>query len=54
LAGPLDADLTQAISARKSALADKAVALGRQLTAESSDALVSRFEKFWKLLPKDD
>jgi CHAD domain-containing protein len=54
LAGPLDADLTQAISARKSALADKAVALGRQLTAESSDALVSRFEKFWKLRPKDD
>lgn len=54
LVGPLDTDLTQAISARKSALSDKALFLGRQLAVESPGSLVSRFEKFWKLLPKDD
>ena len=54
LADPLDGALTKAIARRKHDLAKKAFALGRQLSVESPKSLVSRFEKFWKLLPKDD
>lgn len=53
LAGPLDKAVANAISNRKDDLAQKAFALGRQLTVDSPKALVTRFEKFWKLLPKD-
>lgn len=54
LAGPLDETMDKAISGRQDYLTKKAFALGRQLTVDSPKALVSRFEKFWKLLPKDD
>ncbi|MBO9587740.1 CHAD domain-containing protein [Devosia sp.] len=54
LAGPLDRAVTKAIARRKDDLAQKAFALGRQLSVDSPTALVTRFEKFWKLLPKDD
>lgn len=54
LAGPLDETVAKAISCRQEDLAKKAFALGRQLIVDSPKALVSRFEKFWKLLPKDD
>lgn len=53
LAGPLDESLAKVIDERKSVLAGKAFTLGRQLTVESPAELVARFEKFWKLLPKD-
>lgn len=54
LAGPLDGSVAKAIAGRKAELEGKAFALGRQLTVESPGAFASRFEKFWKLLPKDD
>lgn len=54
LAGPLDETVAKAISGRQEDLAKKVFALGRQLTVDSPKGLVSRFEKFWKLLPKDD
>lgn len=53
LAGPLDKAVAEALASRKSDLAAKAFALGRQLTVDSPKDLVSRFEKFWKLLPKE-
>lgn len=53
LAGPLDGALAKAFDDHKTILAGKAFALGRQLTVENPSALVSRFEKFWTLLPKD-
>lgn len=54
LTGSLDCRVAEAINSRQTELAQKALALGRQLTVEKPSALVSRIEKFWKLLPKDD
>jgi hypothetical protein len=54
LTGSLDRPVAKAIERHKVDLAQKALALGRQLTVESPSALVSRVEKFWKLLPKDN
>jgi CHAD domain-containing protein len=54
LAGPLDSAVAKTIARHKDDLAKRAFVLGRQLTVESPKALVSRFEKFWKLLPKED
>ncbi|HWV21178.1 MAG TPA: CHAD domain-containing protein [Devosia sp.] len=53
LGGPLDERLAKVIEERKARLADKAFALGRQLTIENPAELAVQFKKFWKLLPKD-
>lgn len=53
LTGSLDRSVAKAIDGHKVELAQKALTLGRQLTVEKPSALVSRIEKFWKLLPKD-
>jgi len=53
LTGSLDRPVAKAIDRHKAELAHRALALGRQLTVEKPSALVSRIEKFWKLLPKD-
>ena len=53
LTGSLGRPTSRAIDTHKAELAQKALALGRQLTVEKPSALVSRIEKFWKLLPKD-